>query len=70
MAAGSYKVDIVFKLNKEGKIIGVKAKGPHYLLEKEAIRVVKLLPQITLAKVDGKPVTVHYAIPIYLTVSY
>ena len=35
------------------------------LLDAEALRVIKMLPRMTPATVDGKPVNLRYTIPIY-----
>jgi TonB family protein len=34
------------------------------LLDQEALRVIKMLPRMTPATVDGKPVNLRYSIPI------
>jgi len=44
------------------------ARGPHARLEKEAIRVVELLPDMTPGKQRGRPVGVKYTLPITLVV--
>lgn len=36
---------VKFKVNTLGEIIDVEAKGPHPLVEKEAIRTVRLFPK-------------------------
>ena len=64
---GKYTVTIFFKINKQGKVIEASARGPHYLLEKEAIRVINNLPKVIPGKVDGQPVIIPFAIPIYLS---
>ena len=64
---GKYIVTVIFKINKQGEVIEAKARGPHYLLEKEAIRVVNNLPPVIPGKINGKPVIIPYAIPIYLS---
>ena len=64
---GKYTVTVIFKINKQGKVIEANARGPHHLLEKEAIRVIKDLPPVIPGKVDGQPVIIPFAIPIYLS---
>lgn len=64
---GKYMVTVIFKINKQGKVIETSARGPHDLLEKEAIRVINNLPPVIPGKVNGQPVIIPYAIPIYLS---
>ncbi|MCF6347377.1 MAG: energy transducer TonB [Flavobacteriaceae bacterium] len=65
---GKKKVYVLFKINYKGNITDVRARGPHKRLEKEAIRVVRLLPKMTPAKQRGKPVNIKYTLPITLEV--
>jgi protein TonB len=64
---GRYKVVIMFKLDKQGDVIDAKARGPHPLLEKEAIKVINKLPRVIPGKAKGKPVIIPFSIPIYLS---
>ena len=43
-------------------------EGPHSRLEKEAVRVVNMLPQMTPGRQRTKPVGVAYTLPITLVV--
>jgi len=65
---GKKKVYVMFKIDKTGKITSIKARGPHARLEKEAIRVVELIPQMTPGKQRSRPVSVSYTLPITLLV--
>ena len=65
---GKKRVFVMFKIDKKGNIVGVRARGPHKRLEKEAIRVVKLLPKMIPGKQRGRPVGVKYTLPITLLV--
>ena len=58
------KVFVMFDINQEGKVSGIRTRGPDKLLEKEAARIVSLLPKMTPGKQRGKPVRVPYALPI------
>lgn len=60
------KVTVMFVINKEGNVTSVRARGPigGNLLEEEAIRIVKLLPQFKPGVQRGKPVNVSFALPI------
>ena len=65
---GKKKVYVQFKISKTGNIVDVRARGPHKRLEKEAIRVVKLLPKMIPGKQRGRAVGVKYTLPITLLV--
>lgn len=60
------KVYVAFTIDKEGNVTNVRARGPRggTLLEEEAIRIVKMLPQFKPGVQRGKPVNVSYALPI------
>ena len=68
LTVGKKKVYVQFKIDKTGKIVDIRARGPHTRLEKEAIRVVNLLPQMTPGRQRTKPVGVSYTLPITLQV--
>lgn len=61
---GKQKIFAQFTIDKEGKIIDVMVKAPHVRLEKEALRVVEALPQMTPGKQRLRPVKVKYTLPI------
>ena len=62
---GLVRIYVSFKIDKKGRVVNVKAKGPKPQLEKEAIRVVKLIPRLSQPGYHkGKPVVVFYALPI------
>ena len=65
---GKKRIYVMFKIDKEGYVVDVKSKGPHKALEREAIDVVKLLPQMIPGKHKGKNVNVKYTLPITLIV--
>lgn len=62
--SGKQKIYVSFKITKTGGIQIIGARAPHKRLEKEAIRVVKLLPRMTPGKQRGRPVNVTYMLPI------
>lgn len=68
LSAGKKKVYVQFKIDKKGDIVDIRARGPHSRLEKEAVRVVQLLPKMTPGKQRTKPVRVGYTLPITLVV--
>jgi len=61
---GRQRIFVVFKIDVNGDIVGVQARATHPMLEKEATRVVKLLPDMTPGKQRGVPVIVSYSLPI------
>ena len=65
---GKKRVYVAFKIDKEGKVTEVRARGPHADLEREAIRVVKSLPKMIPGEYQGKKVAVKYTLPITLEV--
>lgn len=64
LSPGVKKIFVMFKIDKSGNIVDVLARAPHKRLQEEAIRVVKLLPQMTPGKQRGRPVGVKYSLPI------
>ncbi|MDO5968579.1 M56 family metallopeptidase [Flavivirga aquimarina] len=65
---GRQRINIIFKINTEGDIEGVRCKAPHPELEKEAIRVINTLPKMIPGKHEGKVVNVPYSLPIIFQV--
>jgi hypothetical protein len=66
---GKVKINILFKVDKNGEIIDIKATGPHPKLEEEAFRVINLIPKLTKPGYQkGKPVKVPYALPLIINI--
>ncbi len=65
---GKQKVYTQFKIDKNGNVIDIKTRAPHPLLEKEAKRVLKLLPQFIPARQKDEPIEVVYSLPIIFQV--
>lgn len=61
---GKQKISVMFKINKQGKVIKVKAKADHPLFEAEAVRVIRQLPDMIPGEQFGKIVIVPYSLPI------
>jgi protein TonB len=59
------KVFVLFVINNEGVSSNIRTRGPDKLLEKEAARIIRLLPKMIPGKQRGKPVKVPYSIPIH-----
>lgn len=64
LPSGVQKIYTTFKIDKTGKIVSVRARAPHPSLEKEAKRVINLLPKMQPGKQRGKAVIVGYSLPI------
>lgn len=58
------RVFVFFLINKNGVVTNIKSRGPNQLLEKEAERIISLLPKMEPGKQRNKPVGVPYSIPI------
>lgn len=61
---GQQRINVMFKIDKEGNVFGVRSRAPHKDLETEAIRVINLLPKFIPGKHKGKNVIVPYSLPI------
>lgn len=66
--SGRNRITVIFKIDSKGKVVDVRAQAPHPRLQKEAVQVVKGLPQMTPGKQRGKPVEVLYTLPIIFQV--
>lgn len=62
------RVTVIFNINKEGFVDDFRVKGTgkenSYLIENEALRIIKLLPKFKPGMLRGKPVEVSYAQPV------
>ncbi len=61
---GRVRISVAFKIDTLGRVVGVRALARNKKLEKEAIRVVKMLPIIKPGIKDGQKVVVPYSLPI------
>ncbi|MEZ4793536.1 MAG: energy transducer TonB [Gelidibacter sp.] len=66
--SGKQRISVMFKIDKNGDITNIQARAPHPGLEKEAKRVIGLLPKMQPGKQRGKAVTVPYSLPILFQV--
>ena len=64
LSFGKKRLFVVFKIDKTGDIVDVKARGPHPTLEKEVVAIISSLPKMIPGKQRGIPVGVSYSIPI------
>jgi len=58
------RVNVMFKIQKDGSIGGVRMRGPDKSLEKEAARIISKLPKMTPGKQRGRAVVVPFSLPI------
>jgi protein TonB len=58
------RVFVLFAIDKEGYVTGIKTRGPDKILEKEAARIIGKLPKMTPGRQRGKNVKVPYSVPI------
>ncbi len=65
---GIQRINLVFKINKQGQITDIKTRAPHPALAKEAKRVINLIPQLKPGKQNSKAVEVLFAKPIIFKV--
>ena len=68
LSTGKQKIFTVFKIDKKGNIVDIKARAPHKRLQEEAIRVINLLPKMEPGMQRKKPVVVKYALPITFSI--
>ena len=52
-----------FKVNKNGEVIDIKARGPHQIFEEKAIDVAKDLPKYNPSILKEKPVGTKFNLP-------
>lgn len=68
LPSGEVRISVIFKINTEGNIENIQARAKYHVLEDEAIRVVKMIPQMTPGYLRDKPVVVPYSLPIIFKV--
>ena len=57
-------VFVLFTIGSDGSIINIRTRGPDKNLEREAKRIISLLPKMTPGTQKGRPVRVPFSIPI------
>ncbi len=58
------RVFVQFYIGVGGYIDNIRTRGPHEILEKEAKRIISLLPRFVPGKIDGEDVRVPMSVPI------
>src|SRR5690606_20168755 len=66
---GQMRIQVIFKINKEGHVVEVQSRAPHTAIETEAKRVVNSLPKFIPGTQKGKAVVVPYSLPILFKVN-
>lgn len=62
---GIHKTRVFFKVNEKGNVIDVRVRAPYLVIEREVIRIISMLPQMTAPGMqEDKPVIVSYFLPI------
>ena len=61
---GRQKIDVLFKINKQGEVVILKTRAPRKELEKEAERVIGKVPTMQPGKNGNNAVDVLYSLPI------
>lgn len=64
LSEGKKRLYVFFTINKQGKVVNIKTRGPHPTLEKEVNKIINSLPKMTPGKQRGMPVGVSYGLPI------
>lgn len=65
---GSQRISVQFRIDTQGNITDILARAPHNRLEREAVKVVGKIPQMTPGKQRDKNVSVIYRLPIIFQV--
>lgn len=63
------RINVIFKINKNGNIEKIRSRAAHPSLEKEAKRVISLLPKMIPGSHDGENVIVPYSLPIIFEIA-
>ena len=58
------RVFVQFYIGVGGYIDNIRTRGPHEILEKEAKRIISLIPRFVPGKIDGEAVRVPMSVPI------
>ena len=61
------RVFVLFNISSDGQVTNIKTRGPDKVLEKEAARIISLVPKMIPGKQRGRNVSVPYSLPISFT---
>ncbi|NCO64557.1 MAG: energy transducer TonB [Flavobacteriales bacterium] len=65
---GIQRINVVFKIDKTGRVTDIKTRASHPKLQEEAERVVNIIPNMQPGKQRNIPVGVIYSLPIVFKV--
>lgn len=68
LSSGIKRIYTEFKIDDNGNVVGIRTRSIHKALEKEAARVIDLLPKMTPGKQGTRSVTIRYSLPIVFKV--
>ena len=64
LAPGKKRIFVIFKIDRTGNVVNVKARAPHPKLQTEVVSVISDLPKMKPGSQRGRPVGVQYSLPI------
>ncbi|MEM5566695.1 energy transducer TonB [Psychroserpens sp. AS72] len=67
--SGTQRINVQFKIDKNGNVTEILTRAPHPSLEKEAARVTNKIPQMEPGLQREQPVSVLYNLPIVFKVN-
>lgn len=68
LSPGRKRIYVQFKIDETGKVIDIQSRAEHPDLEKEAERVIAMLPEFIPGEQGGEKVSVVYSLPIVFMV--
>lgn len=57
-----HSIEVIFKIDEQGEIVNLKARDANVVVQAEALRVIKSLPNMKPATQNGKAVAVMYSV--------
>ncbi|MBA3985330.1 MAG: energy transducer TonB [Flavobacteriales bacterium] len=67
--SGQQRIYVTFTIDKTGEVVDIKVRAPHPRLEKEAIKVINLIPKMLPGIQSDRNVDVLFSLPIILDVT-
>jgi len=64
ITSGKYKTFSKLIIDKSGKVIDIKTKAPHAIIEVNIDSIIQKLPQLIPGTQNNKPVSIEYILPI------
>ena len=69
MDEGIKRINLLFMIDEHGNVTDIQSRAPHPRLQKEAERVIRLLPKMQPGKQRNNSVRVKYTLPIIFRVN-